>query len=155
MACATCHDPAHAYGPPNDLAVQLGGAHGNSPGLRAVPSLRYKEFTPGYADLLDNPDGFSQPGPGGGFAWDGRADSLAEQARAPLLSPFEMANADPAAVVARLRSSPTAALFGHVFGGFREVGLDAAVSTVEIGVQGYRSAAASALGIEAAGKRYR
>src|ERR1700753_457498 len=66
MACATCHDPAHAYGPPNDLAVQLGGAHGNSPGLRAVPSLRYKEFTPGYADLLDNPDGFSQPGPGGG-----------------------------------------------------------------------------------------
>jgi cytochrome c peroxidase len=84
--------------------------------LRATPSLRYKEFTPGYADLLDNPDGFSQPGPGGGFAWDGRADSLAEQARAPLLSPFEMANADPAAVVARLRSSTTAPLFGQVFG---------------------------------------
>ena len=25
MSCATCHDPDHAYGPPNDLAVQLGG----------------------------------------------------------------------------------------------------------------------------------
>src|SRR5882724_8045523 len=25
LACASCHDPAHAYGPPNDLAVQLGG----------------------------------------------------------------------------------------------------------------------------------
>src|SRR5689334_19613171 len=59
MSCATCHDPAHAYGPPNDRSVQLGGPRGRSPGLRAVPSLRYKEFTPGYADLLDNSDGFS------------------------------------------------------------------------------------------------
>jgi cytochrome c peroxidase len=116
MACATCHDPAHAYGPPNDRAVQLGGPRGASPGLRAVPSLRYKEFTPGYADLLDNADGFSPPTPGGGFAWDGRADSLGEQARMPLLSPFEMANADPAAVVARLRTSPSAAAFIQAFG---------------------------------------
>jgi cytochrome c peroxidase len=116
MACATCHDPDHAYGPPNDLAVQLGGPHGASPGLRAVPSLRYKEFTPGYADLLDNSDGFSPPGPGGGFGWDGRADSLAEQARIPLLSPFEMANATPAEVVVRLRASPSAAAFVAAFG---------------------------------------
>src|SRR2546428_3157518 len=28
QACATCHDPAHAYGPPNGLAVQLGGPKG-------------------------------------------------------------------------------------------------------------------------------
>src|SRR5262249_20701431 len=93
MSCATCHDPEHAYGPPNDRAVQLGGSNGTSPGLRAVPSIRYKEYTPAYADLLDNPDGFSIPAPGGGFAWDGRADSLAEQAKMPLTSPFEMANA--------------------------------------------------------------
>lgn len=116
MACATCHDPAHAYGPPDGRAVQLGGPRGTSPGLRAVPSLRYKEFTPGYADLLDNADGFSPPGPGGGLGWDGRADSLAEQARIPLLSPFEMANATPAAVVARLRASPSAGAFVEAFG---------------------------------------
>src|SRR6476660_4112280 len=47
MACATCHDPDHAYGPPADLAVQRGGPRGTSPGVRAEPSLRYKEFTPG------------------------------------------------------------------------------------------------------------
>jgi cytochrome c peroxidase len=116
MACATCHDPDHAYGPANGLAVQLGGAHATRPGLRAVPSLRYKEFTPGYADLLDNADGFSPPTPGGGFAWDGRADSLGEQARIPLLSPFEMANASPAAVVAKLRGSPSAEPFVQAFG---------------------------------------
>ena len=58
-------------------------ADGPAAGTRAVPSLRYKEFTPAYADLLDNPDGVSAPGPGGGFAWDGRADTLAEQAKTP------------------------------------------------------------------------
>src|SRR5215468_5901360 len=102
IACATCHDPDHAYGPPNDLAVQLGGPDGRAAGTRAVPSLRYKEYTPPYADLLDNPDGISQPGPGGGFTWDGRASTLAEQARLPLLSPAEMANASPEEVVRKL-----------------------------------------------------
>src|SRR5262245_63726128 len=53
MACSTCHDPAHAYGPPNDLAVQPGGADLKRAGTRAVPSLRYQEYTPAYADLLD------------------------------------------------------------------------------------------------------
>jgi cytochrome c peroxidase len=96
--------------------VQLGGPKGTSPGARAVPSIRYKEFTPGFADLLDNPDGVSVPAPGGGFAWDGRADSLREQAKAPLLSPFEMANAGPADVVARVRSSPSADAFVQAFG---------------------------------------
>ena len=61
-------------------------------GVRAVPSLRYKESTPPYADLLDNPDGISTPGPGGGLTQDGRAATLAEQARIPLLNPIEMAN---------------------------------------------------------------
>ena len=114
--CATCHDPEHAYAPANDLAVQLGGPQRLSPGLRAVPSLRYKEYTPAYADLLDNPDGFSDPAPGGGFAWDGRADSLAEQAKMPLLSPFEMANGSPADVVKKVRYSSYVQLFTRAFG---------------------------------------
>jgi cytochrome c peroxidase len=138
MACATCHDPAHAYGPPNDLAVQLGGPRGTSPGLRATPSLRYKEFTPGYADLLDNPDGFSQPGPGGGFAWDGRADSLAEQARAPLLSPFEMSNANPAEVVARLRASPSATAFIQAFGATALDDVDGAFGKLSLALQSFQ-----------------
>jgi cytochrome c peroxidase len=138
MACVTCHDPAHAYGPPNDLAVQLGGPRGISPGLRATPSLRYKEFTPGYADLLDNPDGFSQPGPGGGFAWDGRADSLAEQARAPLLSPFEMANANPAEVITRLRASPSAAAFSQAFGAATLDNVDVAFGKLSLALQAFQ-----------------
>jgi cytochrome c peroxidase len=138
MACATCHDPDHAYGPPNDLAVQLGGPRGASPGVRAVPSLRYKEFTPGYADLLDNADGFSPPGPGGGFGWDGRADSLAEQARIPLLSAFEMANATPRDTVARLRASPSAAAFVQAFGAAALADPDTAFAKLQLALQSFQ-----------------
>jgi cytochrome c peroxidase len=117
LACATCHDPKFAYGPPNGLAVQLGGPGMNLPGTRAVPSLRYKDFTPPYADVADNPDGVSTPGPGGGFTWDGRAATLADQARIPLLAPNEMANASEADVVGKLQSSAYADLFRAAFGG--------------------------------------
>uniref|UniRef100_UPI00351C50C9 cytochrome c peroxidase n=1 Tax=Xylophilus sp. ASV27 TaxID=2795129 RepID=UPI00351C50C9 len=41
--------------------------------------------------------------------WDGRASTLHEQAAIPLLAAHEMANASPAAVVARLRAAPYAA----------------------------------------------
>ena len=57
LACASCHDPKNAHAPANDLAVQAGGADLKAAGTRAVPSLRYKDVTPPYADLLDNPDG--------------------------------------------------------------------------------------------------
>lgn len=116
MSCASCHDPAHAYGPPNDLAVQLGGPQLASAGTRAVPSLRYKDITPPYADLLDNPDGVSVPGPGGGFDWDGRAPTLAAQARFPLLAANEMANASVADVAGKLRNASYATLFTQAFG---------------------------------------
>jgi cytochrome c peroxidase len=115
MSCATCHDSQHAYGPSNGLAVQRGGPGMDQQGTRAVPSLRYKEYTPPFADLLDNPDGISAPGPGGGFTWDGRAATLAEQALVPLLSPVEMANANAAAVIERVLASPSAELFRRVF----------------------------------------
>ncbi|MGH7655289.1 MAG: cytochrome-c peroxidase, partial [Gemmatimonadaceae bacterium] len=118
MACATCHDPAYAWGPPNARAVQLGGADLRTPGVRAVPSLRYQQDTPPFSEHFtddDDDDGMDQ-GPAGGRDWDGRASSAHEQARTPLLSQFEMANADSTAVVARLRASPNAAPFRRAFG---------------------------------------
>lgn len=116
MACATCHDPDHAYGPPNDLAVQPGGPKLFDAGTRAVPSLRYQEFTPPYEDMLDNPDGISAPGPGGGYTQDGRAPTLADQARIPLLAANEMANRSPAGVVKKIRAAEYAGLFRQAFG---------------------------------------
>jgi len=118
MSCASCHDPAHAYGPPNGLAVQRGGAGGERAGLRAVPSLMYRQTTPPFSEHFQDNDGndSEDQGPTGGFDWDGRAASAHEQAEAPLLSPFEMANTDRAAVVARLARSANAPALRAAFG---------------------------------------
>ena len=96
MSCPTCHDPAHAFGPPNALDVQLGGKDMRQPGLRAVPSLKYlqgvPQFTEHYYESDDEGDASIDNGPTGGLTWDGRVDRRRDQARVPLLSPFEMAN---------------------------------------------------------------
>jgi cytochrome c peroxidase len=71
LACASCHSPSSAYGPSNDLAVQLGGPDMKSAGIRAVPSLRYLEHTPNFSigpnqEMADNdpvPLGNDAPAP--------------------------------------------------------------------------------------------
>ncbi|WP_109481122.1 cytochrome c peroxidase [Paraburkholderia sp. C35] len=121
MSCATCHSPSHAYGPPNGLAAQLGGADMKTQGTRAVPSLRYVlNRTP----IWSHPQAASlserltetDNAPMGGFGWDGRFNSLHDQATFPLFNPNEMANRDPADVLAKLQRTPYAARFRQVFG---------------------------------------
>jgi cytochrome c peroxidase len=118
MACASCHDPARAFGPPNDSPAQRGGSDGRRLGMRAVPSLMYTQnippFTEHYFD--DEGDDSVDQGPAGGRTWDGRAQSAHEQARLPLFSPFEMANANIEAVVAKVRRAAYAAQFRGTFG---------------------------------------
>jgi cytochrome c peroxidase len=118
MSCASCHDRAHAWGPPNARAVQLGGPDLTTPGVRAVPSLRYQQDTPPFTEHFadDDEDDGADQGPAGGRDWDGRASSAHDQARAPLLSSFEMANADSNAVIEKLGRSPVAAGFREAFG---------------------------------------
>ncbi|HZV67185.1 MAG TPA: cytochrome c peroxidase [Telluria sp.] len=118
MSCATCHDPDHAYGPPNDLAVQLGGSDLKQAGTRAVPSLRYLHFTPKFTRhyALPSPDGVEDEGPSGGFTRDGGVDTLHEQALRPLMNLNEMANKDAASISARLRLAPSAGHFQHLYG---------------------------------------
>jgi cytochrome c peroxidase len=120
MSCASCHSPDHAYGPPNALAVQLGGPDLQVHGTRAVPSLRYLRRTPiwfktyqsNLRERLTDTDNV----PVGGFTWDGRFNTMAEQAAAPLLAANEMANRDVEAVAERLARSAYAQRFREVFG---------------------------------------
>jgi len=112
MACITCHDPRYAFGPPNALAAQLGGTDLHEPGLRAVPSLKYlqvvPQFTEHYYESDEEGDASVDNGPTGGLTWDGRVDRARDQARIPLLSPFEMANTGGAEVANKVRSGPNA-----------------------------------------------
>ncbi|HLN37636.1 MAG TPA: cytochrome c peroxidase [Xanthobacteraceae bacterium] len=120
MACTTCHDPEHAFGPPNALAVQFGGADLDQPGLRAVPSLKYlqvvPQFTEHYYESEDEGDDSIDNGPTGGLTWDGRVDRDRDQARIPLLSPLEMANADAGSLVGKVRQADYAGELRKIFG---------------------------------------
>ncbi|MEO8155049.1 MAG: cytochrome c peroxidase [Rhizobacter sp.] len=111
VACASCHDPRHAFGPPPGKALPRGA-------LRAVPSLRYLQTVPPFSEHHFDTDGDDSvdAGPTGGHTWDGRASSSHEQARLPLLSPSEMGNTAPAQVVRKLTRSSYAAQFRELFG---------------------------------------
>ena len=118
LSCASCHSPDHAYGPPNSLAVQLGGPELNDMGTRAAPSLRYLQNAPAFTEHYHDDDGDDSidAGPTGGRNWDGRAQSGHEQALTPLLAKHEMGNVDSAAVLAKLQHGPLAAQFKKTYG---------------------------------------
>ena len=115
VSCATCHDPRFAYGPPNGLPVQRGGKDMRQRGFRAAPSLRYLQAAPAFTEhYYDENDGDESidNGPTGGLTWDGRVDRGRDQARIPLLSPYEMANESPEAVTGRARKAGYSKLSG-------------------------------------------
>jgi cytochrome c peroxidase len=114
LACVSCHDPRHAYGPIPGQEIALGGPGMTRSGTRAVPSLRYLRGVPPFAEEHKFIDG--DIGPIGGYMWDGRAGSLAEQARFPLLAPNEMANASVAQVARKLQQAPYAPALRAAFG---------------------------------------
>ncbi len=144
LACASCHSPAHAYGPPAELAAMDGGADLHRQGVRAVPSLMYLERQPNFSVGPDNEENetvslvqLAAAGqdaaraqktaqdtaqtaanlvPQGGLFWDGRADTLQGQAMVPLLNQLEMDGGSVEAVAAKLRSSAYAGRFVQLFG---------------------------------------
>jgi len=79
VSCATCHDPAAAFASKDALAVGIG----NQKGARNAPTLLNSALSSSYF-------------------WDGRASTLEEQAKQPLLNPHEMGMTDETALVARV-----------------------------------------------------
>jgi cytochrome c peroxidase len=109
QSCQTCHAFEQGLAAPNDLAVQPGGVVMEKTGVRNTPSAAYLHAE--FAFRMDPDDG-----PVGGFFWDGRADSLADQAGKPFVNPLEMANPDHAAVVAKLSQAAYADEFKALYG---------------------------------------
>jgi cytochrome c peroxidase len=144
LSCSSCHSPAHAYGPPGALPAMFGGPHLTRQGVRAVPSLMYLERQPNFSVGPDNEEnetvtlaqlaarGQRAPRvtktaqataaaaanlvPQGGLFWDGRANTLQDQAMGPLLSPFEMDGGSIARVAGLLAHAPYADRFVRLFG---------------------------------------
>jgi cytochrome c peroxidase len=144
LACASCHSPQRAYGPPNDAPAMDGGPHLSRQGVRAVPSLMYLERQFNFSIGPDNEQNESvnlvqlaaagaqaartdktaqdtaqtaaNLVPQGGLFWDGRADTLQTQAMVPLLNPLEMDGGSVATVAAKLRRARYAPRFVQLFG---------------------------------------
>lgn len=93
MSCAVCHIPDQAYSDGREIS----GAYPTNKHWRNTPSL----LNAAYLQV---------------FLWDGRSDSLAQQAQGPLESPFEM-NADLEFITAKLAEIPEyQSLFQAAFG---------------------------------------
>lgn len=144
MSCASCHNRANHYGPPNAAPAMLGGPGMNQQGVRAVPTITYLERHAPFSVGPDNDQNETNSVPRqvalavgakrgpktvqntdqsavslvpqGGLFWDGRADTLQQQALVPLLNPVEMANPDAATVAAKLAHRNYASMFVALFG---------------------------------------
>ena len=108
--CSACHDPAVAFADPE---LELPVSKGASPGLygnRNDMTVAYSAFVP--------PLHYNQEEEVwvGGLFWDGRVNSLAEQAKGPPLNPLEMANPDIETIHEKLRALEYVNLFTEVYG---------------------------------------
>jgi len=106
MACASCHDLDHAMIDPRPTAMTLGASRGDdnvSIGDRSAPTATYASFSPEFG--LDSEEGIYV----GGQFLDGRAATLADQAKGPFINPVEMNMTSPGAVVARAKADATLA----------------------------------------------
>lgn len=98
VSCASCHD------------LEAGGVDGK----------RVSTGVDGHKGRRNAPTVYNAAGHFRQF-WDGRADTIEQQALGPVLNPDEMATTDPAAAVAALRADPAyVASFAAAFPGEAE-----------------------------------
>ena len=119
LSCASCHDPANAYGPPGGIALQGRKAGLDKRSARAIPTLRYLSGSIPFTEhWIDDEDGHGDDGgPTGGLTWDGQVQTPHEQALIPLFARREYANANPAALAARVRRATWSNEFEAAFSG--------------------------------------
>ena len=109
QSCASCHMPKMSFTDPEQLPVSR-GAMKTIFGHRNSPTVAYAAFTP-YFHYDSVEQGYI-----GGLFWDGRAATLEEQAKTPLLTQHEMNNADKSMVVECVMKSGYKDLFLSVYG---------------------------------------
>jgi len=94
VACNTCHSPRNGF----TTHTETSRGVGDQLGKRNAPSILNAMF---YKSMF----------------WDGRAETLEEQATLPILNPIEMGQKDPKDVVAKLAAIPEfVEAFQQVFG---------------------------------------
>jgi cytochrome c peroxidase len=137
-SCASCHDPARAFS--GDHSSGAGFPAGSRPGVlarRTSPSLLYLKYVPSFRFFSEEDDNHANGlEPYGGFFWDGRASSIPELVRQPLLNPLEMNNRDLAQIAEKLRSAPYADGLAREFPGALD-GAESAVGALSLALDAF------------------
>jgi cytochrome c peroxidase len=119
QSCASCHAAGAAHSDPDKIVSP--GANPALFGNRNAPSIHYVKFNP---ELFWNSEDETWMG---GFFLDGRAQTLRDQATAPLLNPLEMGNKDSVQVQSKVKAAVYAPLLTTLYG---EAVFDSAEATL-------------------------
>lgn len=136
--CAACHQANRGFA--GNHGSTIGVALGSTPGalgLRNAMTNSYAGFVPAFSFVTTNGETEAL----GGLFWDGRADTLAQQALGPLLNPLEMNNPSRRAVVDKIAASRYAALFREVFGSGIFNDTDAAFTQIGVAIEAFERSA--------------
>ncbi len=137
-ACVACHQPNQGFAGNN--GARIGVARGSLPsslGLRNSMTNSYQGFIPAFG--FQTEDGETEAI--GGHFWDGRVDTLAQQALGPFLNPLEMNNPSRRAVVDKIAASRYAPLFRQQFGATIFNDTDAAYTQIGVAIEAFERAA--------------
>jgi len=108
LSCASCHADETAHSTASGVSLPVGGVLMNQQLSRSSPSLMYKSTTPTFS--------FNNAGEAiGGFDWDGRVNTLADQSAGPLLASAEMANGNINILALKVRALSYFKDFASVF----------------------------------------
>ena len=140
-SCASCHDPSRAFSGDNGSATAVArGSRPDERGMRNSPTLMYLAGAPAFG--WQDRDGRRVPV--GGLFWDGRARSLADQARFPLLAANEMNNASIEAVVAKVAAGEHAVALRAAWGAEVFATVERAWAAIAASLEAFQKSAAFA-----------
>lgn len=115
QSCASCHAREAGWSSPDSVANEHAGVVQGAVAGRYVnrrpPTIGYAEFMPAGPPVFLT----SRAAYAGGFFYDGRAATLADQISGPIRNPNEMNNT-PAGVVRAVADGPNVARFRKAFG---------------------------------------
>jgi cytochrome c peroxidase len=119
LACVSCHNSTGGFADPRPTGLPTSvGSVPQHMGGRNAPTAAYASYSPTFSY-----DAVKGQYVGGQF-WDGRAATLADQAKGPFLNPLEHAMPDKAAVVTAVKSSMYGNMFTMTYGSNNTVDQD-------------------------------
>ena len=108
QSCSSCHARGEAFSDPGKIVSP--GATPTLFGNRNAPSISYVKYNPPLYWDEDEQHWV------GGFFYDGRAKTLAEQASMPFTNPLEMGNPSNSALISKVRKSAYASMIQRLYG---------------------------------------